>query len=154
MDQQEHTVTETKPPFPSTQRPAHQGRLLIPVGLILFGVSTLFPVLASLTTPELLPGWIGWLDVTLAFLTVGLMLVIDTRARGKSDDHVKLVSYRLYRVLAYLPLILLVVFFIFGNRIRWDILLPGLAWRAWLLAYSLPAVVTVWRMSHIPDKGS
>ncbi len=91
--------------------------------------------------------WIGWLDVTLAFVVVGLMLVIEAVARGKIDDEIKQVSYRLYRVLANLPIVLLVVFFVFGNQIRWDVLLPGLAWRIWLLLYTLPAGLAVGRLA-------
>ena len=40
---------------------------------------------------------------------------------------------------------LLAVFLLVGDRVAWSILLPGLAWRAWLLVYVLPAWLAAWR---------
>ena len=37
------------------------------------------------------------------------------------------------------PLVLLVVFFLAGDAVRWHVLLPGLAWRAWLFVVALPS---------------
>jgi hypothetical protein len=48
-------------------------------------------------------------------------------------------SGRLYRAGANVLLVLLVLFFAAGDRIDWQVLLVGLGWRAWLLAYALPA---------------
>jgi hypothetical protein len=52
-------------------------------------------------------------------------------------------SYRAYRVLIHGILAMLVVFFLFGDRIVWSNCLTGFAWRAWLLFYGLPAWLTV-----------
>jgi hypothetical protein len=41
--------------------------------------------------------------------------------------------------------VLLVLFFLAGDRIAWNIGLVGLAWRAWLLLYTLPAWYTALR---------
>jgi hypothetical protein len=38
---------------------------------------------------------------------------------------------------------MLVVFFLFGDRIVWTNCLTGFAWRAWLLLYGLPAWFSV-----------
>ena len=54
-------------------------------------------------------------------------------------------AYRTYRVLIHVIIGLLVVFFLLGNRIAWHIALVGLAWRAWLLLYTLPAWYTALR---------
>jgi hypothetical protein len=43
--------------------------------------------------------------------------------------------------------ILLVLFFVAGDRISWNILLPGLAWRAWLFVMVVPSWVAAWRGS-------
>jgi hypothetical protein len=59
------------------------------------------------------------------------------------DDQIKLQCYRIYSWLANLIIVLLVIFFLFGDAIRWNILLPGLAWRAWLFTYSLPALLAI-----------
>jgi hypothetical protein len=40
---------------------------------------------------------------------------------------------------------LLALFFVFGDRITWNVLLPGLAWRAWLLMYTLPAAIAAYQ---------
>jgi len=48
-----------------------------------------------------------------------------------------------YRVTGAVPLLLLVIFFLAGPDVRWDILLVGLAWRGWLLMYSLPAMLAM-----------
>jgi len=47
-----------------------------------------------------------------------------------------------------LPLALLAVFLVVGEQIRWNVLLPGLAWRAWLLLYLLPAGITAWETNR------
>ena len=42
---------------------------------------------------------------------------------------------------------LICVFFVVGDQIGWHILLPGLAWRAWLLVWVLPAALSLWEGS-------
>jgi len=140
----DNSIPDAKPvvrPF------APRGRGLVLAGAALFVVSSAFPVLASLSRTESLPPWMGWLDVTLAIALALGMVWVDAIARGRIDDHARQASYRLYRLLAHLLIPLLIVFFVFGDRIKWEILLPGLAWRLWLLVYTLPAGLTLWRMS-------
>lgn len=48
-------------------------------------------------------------------------------------------TYRAYRVLISAILVLLVVFFLAGDRVTWTYFLPGIAWRSWLLLYTWPA---------------
>ncbi len=67
-------------------------------------------------------------------------------------DYAIRVSYRIYRGLASGPLALLVLFFVVGDHIRWHVLLPGLAWRAWLLMYSLPAAIAAYQSDQAPDR--
>ena len=47
------------------------------------------------------------------------------------------------------PLVLLVVFFIAGSHVRWEVLLTGFAWRAWLLMHSLPATLALARLASL-----
>lgn len=54
-----------------------------------------------------------------------------------------IVSYRAYRILIHGIFAMLVAFFLFGSRVVWSNCLTGLAWRAWLLLYALPAWVTI-----------
>ena len=85
--------------------------------------------------------------VALAVVVIIAGVLLDAVTRGKIDDHAIHVSYRMYRIAAALPLALLVVFFAAGEQIRWNVLLPGLAWRAWLLLYLLPAGIAAWETS-------
>ena len=110
----------------------------------LFVVSTAFPVVASiLSVPA--PRWLGLLDAVVAFALVGVGIAIATKVpRGFSIGVIE-ASFHVYRSGATLLLVLLVVFFLAGDRIKWLILLPGLAWRAWLAAWVLPAGLALWR---------
>jgi hypothetical protein len=107
---------------------------------VLFAISCAFPVAASLVPAAVLPIWIGYLDVVLAFIVAGLAIRISMADDAtKPVDTVRLV--KIYRAIGAVPLVLLVAFFLVGDRVRWDVLLPGLAWRAWIMMYTLPAVV-------------
>lgn len=114
-------------------------RWLIYLAAMLLVVSTMFPVIASLTSPAHLPSWVGGLDVTLAFVFTFVMMTVFGLGQRYIDDQTRNASYRIYRSLAHLIILLLVIFFLIGSQIRWEILLPGLAWRLWLFIYVLPA---------------
>jgi hypothetical protein len=105
----------------------------------LFAASSGFPLAASVVPPLAVTRWVGVLDVTLAFLVVlvGIRIVLAAAAPSAEDNRRAIATYR---AIASVPLVLLVVFFVAGTHVRWDVLLPGLAWRGWLLMYSLPAV--------------
>ena len=112
----------------------------------MFFISSAFPVVASLSkNTASFPKWWGMPDVGLAFvlaiLAFGLMVV----TQGKVDKQAVDASYRAYRILNHGILAMLVVFFVFGHRIVWINCLTGFAWRAWLLAYILPAWFTALR---------
>jgi len=126
---------------PTTALMDWRQHLIIP-GAILFIVSLVFPMIASLSGAKSFPVWVGYLDAGLAFVLVVVMILIGTSTKGKVEDRAAHISYRVYRVAISLPLVLLVAFFIFGDRIKWNVLLPGLAWRTWLLLYVLPAGLT------------
>ena len=59
-------------------------------------------------------------------------------ARNSVDERAKESSYRAYRVLLHGIFVMIVVFFVFGDRIIWVNCLTGFAWRSWLLLYALP----------------
>ena len=61
------------------------------------------------------------------------------------DRQVNDVSYRTYRVLIHGIFVMILVFFLAGDRIVWINCLTGLAWRAWLFLYCLPAWFTALR---------
>jgi hypothetical protein len=104
-----------------------------------------FPIVASVVKAESVPAWVGWLDVGLASGVVMVAFSVDALTRGRVDSQIGPVGYGLHRLASHLLIVLLVVFFVFGDRIRWNVLLPGLAWRMWLLLYILPAGLTAWK---------
>ena len=97
-----------------------------------------------------MPAWIGIADVGLAFILVVVAFLMEVVIKGEVADEIVHDSYRIYRGMAMLPLLLLVLFFLVGDAIRWNVLLPGLAWRYWLLLYVLPKALSLWHM-HYPE---
>jgi hypothetical protein len=80
----------------------------------------------------------GILDVVIAFILVALAIVIAARFESAVNDEIRQAAYRAYRVTINAVLVILVVFLLAGDRLVWSVLLPGLAWRAWLLFYAFP----------------
>jgi len=114
--------------------------------LPLFLVSAAFPVAASLLDRP--SRWLGLLDVAVAalFVCVALTLGIRYRERIETVDRAAAVEAS-QLILAVVPL-LLALFFIVGDRLNWNALVIGLAWRVWLLLYVLPAFMAARRGSR------
>ena len=87
------------------------------------------------------------LDVVLAFVLVIMALVMSAIVGRSIREEDEEAAYRAYRFLTHGILVMLVVFFLFGDRITWIYCLIGLAWRTWLLLYSLPAWFAAFRAS-------
>jgi hypothetical protein len=118
--------------------------------VVLFIVSTAFPVAASLMPEDAVSHVMGVLDVTVAFVLVatGITIVARTPPAAPEIDR-RAVGW--YRHAGSVPIVLLITFFLAGSHVRWDILLIGLAWRAWLLLYTLPAALALLRSEGRPD---
>ena len=129
-----------------TERALQQipGPALARVGAAPFAVSTAFPVAGSVLNLDPPPRWIGIVDVGVALALVVLGIAIVAKMRALGTDVIGL-AFRAYRAAASVFLVLLALFFLVGGGINWSVLLPGLAWRAWLLAYVLPAGIAAWR---------
>jgi hypothetical protein len=111
---------------------------------VVFLLSSAFPVVAGFVTDTASwPKWWGVLDVSIAFVLVLLAFAVMALAHGRVDRQAEAASYRAYRVLIHGILAMLLVFFLFGDRIVWGNCLTGFAWRFWLLLYGLPAWVTM-----------
>jgi hypothetical protein len=130
--------------LPDPARPRGRDRTLVVSGAALFLVSTAFPVLASIRGPEPLSTWVGMADVTVAFLVVLAGIAITFRKPVGFEGRTVASAFEIYRSGATLFLVLLALFFVVGERIRWSILLPGLAWRAWIFAWALPSALALW----------
>jgi hypothetical protein len=107
---------------------------------VVFCVSTIFPVVASLVRDAgSLPRIVGVMDGVIAFTLVGMAMILWSRTRGKVTKDAEAAAYSGYRVLLHVIIVLLVLFFLVGDRIAWTIGLVGISWRSWLLLYTLPA---------------
>ena len=106
---------------------------------IVFLISLAFSVTASLfKDTSVFPKWWGVLDVGLAFVLAILAFVVYGLAHGKVSKQIEETTYRAYRMLIHGIFVLILIFFLLGDRITWINGLPGVAWRAWLLLYILP----------------
>lgn len=118
--------------------------------VVLFIVSTAFPVAASLMPEDAISRVMGVLDVTVAFVLVATGITIVSRTPpATAETERRAVGW--YRHAGIVPIVLLITFFLAGSHVRWDILLIGLAWRAWLLMYTLPATLGLLRSEGRPD---
>lgn len=118
----------------------HGGRLLAQVVGALFVVSAIFPVGAAFVKNPL--GWSRWwgvTDVTIAFTLALLSCLVAAVWDSKVTQRERDLAYGVYRGLPHGILVLVVIFFLAGDRIAWNNCLPGFAWRTWLLLYTLPA---------------
>jgi hypothetical protein len=119
------------------------GRPLALAAVPLFVVSSAFPVVAGLSrNTASFSKWWGVADVSLAFILAVLAFAIVGLADGKITPQATASSYHAYRLLTHVIFVLIVAFFLLGDRIVWLNCLPGFAWRAWVLLYSLPAWFT------------
>jgi len=76
-----------------------------------------------------------------------MVLAVMAAARGKISKQADEATYRAYRVLIHAIFVMLVLFFLPGERITWIDCLTGFGWRAWLLLYALPSWFTLVRAS-------
>jgi len=121
--------------------------LLSRICAALFVGSAMFPIAASVY-PADAPRWVGFADVGFAALLLAAVISLTLQMQNRVRDDDKLTAFRIsQRFISVIPL-LLVLFFIAGGHVKWEILVIGLAWRAWLLLYSLPYLVTARRTSQ------
>ena len=104
---------------------------------VLFVVSSLFPVVAGLL-PADPPRWLGVADVIVAALLAGAALTLAGRAGHATSDADLASGFRLVRFVAYGIPCLLVLFFLAGARVHWQVMVIGLAWRTFLLVMVSP----------------
>ncbi len=126
-------------------------RTLGRVCLALFALSAVFPVAAGVLNAQRPPRWLGIADVCVAALLVGVAAVLATRGRQAVADRHRLVAYRTSEAVAGLIPALLVAYFVVGSRVNWTVLVIGLAWRAWLILYTLPALAAALENERRPS---
>ncbi len=145
-----NTVDPSSPPL-STEPRTIWGRPIAIAAAVLFFLSLGFPVMAGLSkNTASFPKWVGALDVGLAFVLAMLSFALIAITQGKVSRQAADASYRTYRMLTHGILVMILVFFLFGERIVWINCLTGFAWRTWLLLYCLPAWFTALRSAEGP----
>ena len=114
-------------------------RGLRPITAGLFVASSLFPIVSACLPPDQ-PRWLGVADVTVAALLAAAALTLAGRAGHATSDADLATGSRLVRFVAYGIPCLLVLFFVAGSRVNWQVMVIGLAWRAFLLVMVAPAL--------------
>jgi hypothetical protein len=115
----------------------NSNRLILILFYVSYAVSITLLLIASISRSPL-PAWGGYLDVGIAFLIAILGFVIFGRAK---DNPQYRVGHR--AALNIIPIILLGMW-ILRNTFDFNILLPGLAWRAFFFLHILPYGVNLW----------
>jgi hypothetical protein len=113
------------------------------VSILLFAISTAFPVVAGFRNTDTPSRWLGLADVGVAALLLAVALTVVSRARSRVSNDDRLIAFRLSQALFSVIPVLLIGFFVAGDRIDWQVLSVGLAWRGWLLLYTLPYLISV-----------
>ena len=149
-DHQLIRVTDATPS--QVKRTSAKGRELAVTTAIAFVVSLVFPTAAGLSQDvSALPAWWGIADVVFAFILAALAITVAARFDRRKTPEIERASYKVYRIVVNLILVLLVIFLIGGDRLRWTIFLPGIAWRGWLFLYAYPAWLTALRSPRTGD---
>jgi len=125
-------------------------RPLLLVSAALFVLSCLFPIAASVSQGDRAPRWMGVADVVIAAVVAVFGMLIMSKKPSEFAPSVVASSFKAYRGLANTLLLSLALFFLVGDGIRWSILVPGLAWRGWLLAMVMPSWLSMWQKERHP----
>ncbi len=117
------------------------------VGLFgaLYALSLTLLLIAATAATEIAGGTVtplGLLDVGAAFAVVVVGWAITARAAPLVGPFARRWSYG---VAGLLPTALLLGMWLAQDHLRWNVLLPGLAWRVYILLACLPAALAVFR---------
>ena len=113
--------------------------------MTLFAGSSLFPAVAGVLNLADPPLILGVADIVVAAMLVTAAILVDGRTRAFVDNRHRAAAYGVSRKAAAGVLVLLALFLLGRPRIRWDVLVTGLAWRGWLLLYVLPGLLALRR---------
>ena len=118
-------------------------RLLVVAGATLVVVSVTLLLIAS-TARSNLPGWGGPVDVAIAFAlvaTAAWIWAVAPKTRGPWALSVG------HAAAATVPALEIAAVWFFRDQLDLNVLLPGLAWRTFIVLYTVPAALDAWRRS-------
>ena len=124
------------PPPPTLGRNRSLGGACI----ALFTLSSAFPIIGSVIRTDQAPRWLGVADVAVAAALVCVAIVLASQTRRALTDRNRLTAFYATQAVIFAIPALLALFFLAGGRINWDVLVVGVAWRGWLLLYTLPHI--------------
>src|SRR5215475_2856979 len=85
-----------------------------------FLISSVFPVVgAFVKDTQSWPKWWGVLDVSTVFILVILVFILQALARKRINQQAAQATYRAYRILLHAIFLMLLIFFLAGERIKW-----------------------------------
>jgi hypothetical protein len=109
----------------------------------LFALSSAFPIAAALLGESRRPVWLGTADVAIAATLFVSAVMVAARARTHVTDRHRIAAFQTSQVVFAAVPLLLAAFFVVGGRVDWTVLVIGLAWRGWLLLYTLPFLIAL-----------
>jgi hypothetical protein len=118
-------------------------RRLILFALALTITSTSMLAVASSCRCQL-PRWVGPVDVGVALALVVFAGVLWTQGHAAVDVESRRIAYDLTTFVV--PLSALVLW-LDRDGIDWNVFLPGIAWRSFIVLHALPIAVASWRRS-------
>ena len=107
----------------------------------LFVISTSILLIAS-TAKSPVPAWGGYLDIGIVVLIAFTGFVIHGRGKGASRYDMS------HQIAIYLFPIILVGMWVYRDALDFNILLPGVAWRAYFFLSILPHAIGLWQLEH------
>ncbi len=120
-------------------------RVLAGLCIALFGASTAFPVAAGILNTDAPPPGLGVADLMVGLLLFAASASVASRRRDRVTTNDRARAFVIFQMIVGIIPALLIVFFVLGDRIAWRVLVIGLAWRGWLLLYTLPYLVSAVR---------
>ena len=125
--------------------PRDRARWLVVLGTLELAVSVALLLIAA-TTPTRLPRWGGPVDVTVALSLVVTLALL----RGATSSRVAVVELRNTQTLmTILPPAAFVGLWLAQNHLIWNTLLPGLAWRSFVVASVIPLALATLRSPSV-----
>lgn len=116
------------------------GRVLVGCAAVQFVVSFAILLLASTNDISQYPAPVGFVDVALVATLVVTLVLIKTAIGWENDGRATRVSYA---SITYLVPILIAAIWFFREQLILNTLLPGLAWRMFVLLEMLPSALTI-----------
>lgn len=125
---------------PKPNRLAQYAGVLVIMGAVEFCVSVAILLLASTNDISKFPAWFGVVDVALAVCLVFTLLAVKIAVGGVDDASA---ARRSYSIVTCLVPVVLVAVWVFRDAFLLNTLLPGLAWRSYVLLELLPSALTI-----------